>query len=46
MNWFQDENDWLREELGDTEKRLEDALARLAGIEEEKKHWLLMEEVR
>ena len=42
---FQDENDWLREELEDTEKRLEDALSRLAGLEEEKKHWLFMEEV-
>ena len=41
----QDENEWLREELEDTEKRLEDALARLAGIEEEKLHWNFMEEV-
>ena len=40
-----DENEWLREELEDTEKRLEDALARLAGIEEEKLHWNFMEEV-
>lgn len=46
MRRVKDENDWLREELEDTEKRLEDALARLAGIEEEKKHWLFMEEVR
>ena len=42
----QDENDWLREELEDTEKRLEDALSRLAQLEEEKKHWDFMEETR
>ena len=40
-----DENDWLREELEDAEKRLEDVLERLAGLDEEKKHWLFMEEV-
>ena len=42
---LQDENDWLREELEDTENRLEDALSQLAGLEEEKMHWLFMEEV-
>jgi hypothetical protein len=42
---WQDENEWLREELEDTERRLEDALARLAQMEEEKQHWLFMEEV-
>ena len=31
--------------VGRYRERLEDALARLAGIEEEKKHWLFMEEV-
>ena len=36
----------MREELEDTERRLEDALARLAGLEEEKNHWNFMEEVR
>ena len=40
-----DENDWLREELEDAEKRLEDVLEQLAGLDEEKKHWLFMEEV-
>ena len=35
----------MREELEDTERRLEDALSRLAGIEEEKNHWNFMEEV-
>jgi len=46
MRRIQDENEWLREELEDTEKRLEDALSRLAGLEEEKIHWTFMEEVR
>lgn len=46
MRRVKDENDWLREELEDTERRLEDALSRLAGLEEEKKHWLFTEEVR
>lgn len=46
MRRMQDENEWLREELEDTEKRLEDALAMLAGLEEEKNHWNFMEEVR
>ena len=40
-----DENDWLREELEDAEKRLEDVLEQLAGLDEEKKHWLFIEEV-
>ena len=44
--FLQGENDWLREELEDTEKRLEDALSRLAQFEEEKKHWDFMEETR
>jgi len=46
MRRVKDENDWLREELEDTEKRLEEALTRLAGLEEEKKHWVFMEGVR
>jgi len=46
MRRVKDENDWLREELEDTEKRLEDALSRLAGLEEEKKHWEFMEKTR
>ena len=32
--------------MEDTEKRLEDALSRLAQLEEEKKHWDFMEETR
>jgi hypothetical protein len=35
----------LREELEDTERRLEDALARLALMEEEKQHWLFAQQV-
>ena len=31
--------------MEDTEKRLEDALSRLAGLEEEKKHWVFTEQV-
>merc|ERR1712224_719746 len=46
MRRVKDENDWLREELEDTEKRLEDALSRLAGLEEEKKHWQFLEQTR
>ena len=42
----QDENDWLREELEDTERRLEEATSKLAVIQEEKKQWLFMEQVR
>ncbi len=43
--FLQDENEWLREELEDTERRLEDVLARLAHMEEEKQHWLFIQEV-
>jgi len=43
---IKDENDWLREELEDAEKKLEDVLEQLAGLEEEKKHWQFMEQVR
>ena len=42
---LQDENDWLREELEDTERRLEEATSKLAVIQEEKKQWLFMEQV-
>jgi len=43
---IKDENEWLREELEEAEKKLEDVLEKLAGLDEEKKHWLFMEEVR
>ena len=41
----QGENDWLREELDETEKQLQQAIERLAGLEEEKQQWLFKEEV-
>ena len=46
MMRVKDENVWMSQELEDVETRLEDALAKLAGLEEEKNHWLFMEEVR
>lgn len=46
MRRVKDENDWLREELEDTERRLEEATSKLAVIQEEKKQWLFMEQVR
>ena len=42
---IKDENDWLREELEEAEKRLEDVLATIAGLEVEQEQHLLMEEV-
>ena len=46
MGRVQDENEWLREELNDTQKQLQEALAELAGIKEEKKQWQFQEEIR
>ena len=46
MGRVQDENEWLREELSDTQKQLQEALAELAGIKEEKKQWQFQEEIR
>ena len=34
-DWVQGENDWLREELEEAERRLEEVLATVAGLEEE-----------
>ena len=45
MMRVKDENVWMSQELEDVETRLEDALVKLAGLEEEKNHWLFMEEV-
>ena len=42
---IKDENDWLREELEDTEKRLEDVLSKIAQLEVEKEQNIFMEEV-
>ena len=46
MGRVQDENEWLREELSDTQKQLQEALAELAEIREEKKQWQFQEELR
>ena len=46
MGRVQDENEWLREELNDTQRQLQEALAELAGIKEEKKQWEFQEELR
>lgn len=46
MGRVQDENEWLRDELNDTQRQLQDALAELAGIKEEKKQWQFQEELR
>ena len=42
---MKDENDWLREELEEAERRLEDTLARIATLEVEQEQHLLMQEV-
>merc|ERR1712223_1179746 len=46
MGRVQDENEWLREELNGTQRQLQEALAELAGIKEEKKQWQFQEEIR
>lgn len=43
---IKDENDWLREELEEAERRLEDVLANIAGLEVEQEQHLLMQEAR
>ena len=42
---IKDENDWLREELEEAERRLEDVLANIATLEVEQEQHLLMQEV-
>ena len=42
---IKDENDWLREELEEAERRLEEVLATIAGLEVEQEQHLLMQEV-
>ena len=46
MGRVQDENEWLRDELNDTQRQLQEALAELAEIKEEKKQWQFQEEIR
>ena len=45
MKRVKDENDWLREELESTERRLHEALSRLTGLEEEKRQVKFTNEV-
>jgi hypothetical protein len=46
MGRVNDENDWLREELGDTQKSLQDAVAELETLREEKRKWEFEEELK
>lgn len=46
MGRMVDENDWLRDELGDTQRRLIDAEAELAELREEKKQRDFMDELK
>ena len=46
MGRVQDENDWLREELSDTQRKLQEALAEVAELREEKRKWEFEEELR
>lgn len=46
MGRVSEENEWLREELSDTQKRLIEAEAELAEIKEEKAQWTFMEELK
>ena len=44
-DWLQGENDWLREELEEAERRLEDVLATVAGLEVEQQQRVFLQEV-
>lgn len=46
MSRVQDENDWLREELDDTQRKLREALLELTELQEEKVKWDFEEELR
>jgi len=46
MKRVKDENDWLRDELEDTERRLHDALSRLTELEDEKTQWEFTNELK
>ena len=43
---IKDENDWLREELEETERRLEDVLSTIAALEITKQHHHFIQEVK
>ena len=44
-DWLQGENDWLREELEEAERRLEEVLATVAGLEVEQQQRVFLQEV-
>ena len=46
MGRIVDENDWLRDELSDTQRRLMEAEAELAELREEKKQREFMDELK
>ena len=46
MKRVKDENDWLRDELEETEKKLHEALGRITHLEEEKKSNDFLSEVK
>ena len=46
MGRVQDENDWLREELADTQRKLRETLLELTDLQEEKKKWDFEEELK
>jgi len=46
MKRIKGENEWLREELKDTESKLEETLCRLVELEEEKKHHDFMSQLQ
>ena len=46
MKRVKDENDWLRDELEETEKKLHEALGKITYLEEEKKNNDFLSEVK
>ena len=46
MKRVKDENDWLRDELEETEKKLHEALGKITDLEEEKRSNDLLKEVQ
>ncbi|TRY63033.1 hypothetical protein TCAL_14286 [Tigriopus californicus] len=46
MSRVQDENDWLREELSDTQRKMQQYMLELTELQEEKKKWEFEEELK
>ena len=46
MGRVQDENDWLRDELAETQRRMREALLELTDLQEEKRRWDFEDELR